>query len=381
MVRSIVFLILAQVCGMSLWFTGASLAPGLVSEFGMSANQVAAMTTSVQLGFVVGGLTFALSGLVDRLSPRKVFFASALVAALTTLGVLSVNPSSHGALTLRFLTGFSLAGVYPVGMAIAVSYGQRNRGLLVGLLVGALTLGSALPHLLASVSVDDWRLVVQVSGMLGALAAVLILFVPVGPHYVRAPRFSMNALSTLTKNKPVRRAYGGYFGHMWELYAFWAWLGPFLAIRMPASKASMLAFMIIGLGAIACIAGGIWSVKVGKLTVARTALWGSLVSGGVTIGALWIGSETLLLIALFAWGVTIIPDSPQFSAMVADHAPSDQAGSLITLQTALGFALTAVTIQAMPILIDAGGWTLAFGVLTLGPVAGLMALRGQSRTH
>lgn len=364
---------------MSLWFTGAATLDGLSKDYGLSAGELGLLTTLVQGGFVAGGLFFAVTGLVDRANPRLIFAVSAIVAALCNAAFLAVHPTSLAAFTLKGLTGFMLAGVYPVGMAMAASYSLKRRGLLIGLLVGALTLGSALPHGVLALGpvfgVPDWRSVIHVTSFAALIAAGLMLCVRLGPHHIKAARFRADALRVAFTTPKVRAAYLGYFGHMWELYAFWAWIGTVLALVLSKVWVPALTFAVIAAGAVSCVLGGWFADRIGKARVARIALIGSFLSGGLTVFALSLHTPVLLAAAALLWGITIIPDSPQFSALVVDHAPEGQAGSLLVLQTALGFALTMVSVQGLPVVAALAGWPIALALLVAGPIFGRIALR------
>ncbi len=380
--RSIALLTLAEVAGMSLWFATAAALPDMVREAGISAARQAMLSSGVQAGFVVGALTVAASGLADRFDPRRVFAVCAILAALANLALLAAPIGGNLAITLRVATGALLAGVYPVGMKIAVGWGTRDRGLLVGLLVGALTLGSALPHLTAYLGGAEWRAVIVSTAGLAFLAGLLVPFCGLGPHHARAPRFTMRAVRLAWSDRRIRLTYLGYFGHMWELYAMWAWIGAAAAVSYGASiegeaatrLAKLTAFFAIGLGGLACVLAGALADRIGKAQVTIIAM---AVSGSAAVatalsfgGPAWL---TLLLIVI--WGIFVIPDSAQFSALVADAAPADLAGSLMTLQTALGFALTVATVQTTPLLAASFGWPAVLAGLALGPVAGILAMR------
>jgi MFS family permease len=379
---------IAEVCGMSLWFVSTAVLPSMVAEFPMSAGQQAALSSGVQGGFVLGALALAISGLPDRLDPRLVFAGCAVLAGLANGALLFVPPDTLGAVLLRVATGALLAGVYPVGMKIAVGWGSTDRGLLVGALVGAVALGSASPHFLALTGGTDWRTTVMLASGLAIFGGLLALGAKLGPHHVTAAAFNPKAIGTAWTNKGVRLAIIGYLGHMWELYAMWAWIGLIAAasfmISMPGDDASRLAtltaFLVIALGALVCVPTGWLADRLGKAQVAAGAM---VISGGsAVLAALTFGGPIwLVLPVLLLWGASVIPDSPQLSALVADHAPADQTGSLLTFQTALGFALTMVTVQATPVLANQWGWQPVLVVMALGPVVGVWAMRALMRAH
>lgn len=288
-----------------------------------------------------------------------------------------------GAITIfaRFATGALLAGVYPVGMKIAVGWGQKDRGLLVGTLVGALTFGSAAPHLLALLGGADWRWSLSVASIAAAAGGVLCLFVGLGPFHAKAPRMKMGAILTAWTNRKIRYAYAGYLGHMWELYAMWAWIGVALAAsfgaQMPEDEAvplsRLIAFLSIAAGGAACIVAGLAADRVGKANIAILAM---AISGTAALAsALTFGGPAwLTIVCVLVWGAAILPDSAQFSALVADFAPPDQAGSLMTFQTALGFALTFATVQLTPFGAELIGWPGVFAVMAVGPALGILGM-------
>jgi MFS family permease len=378
---SITLLVLAEIAGMSLWFASAAILPDMVRESGIDAMRQAMLSSGVQLGFVAGALVVAASGLADRFDPRRVFALSGVLAALCNAALLIAPIGGTIAILLRVLTGLLLAGVYPVGMKIAVGWGTKDRGLLVGLLVGALTIGSALPHLAAYLGGADWRSVIVATSVLALVGGLLVLLCGLGPHHARAPRFSARAITLAWTNRRIRLTYVGYFGHMWELYAMWAWVGAAAAASYGAllgeaeatRLAKLTAFLAIALGGLTCAPAGWVADRIGKAQVTIIAM---ALSGSAAIAtALSFGGPIWLTFGLIiVWGIFVIPDSAQFSALVADAAPPDLAGSAMTLQTALGFALTAVTVQVTPLLASAFGWPAILAGLAIGPVVGITAM-------
>jgi hypothetical protein len=261
---SISILVIAEMAGMSLWFASAAVLPDLAREGSISTNRQALLSSSVQAGFVVGALLVSISGIADRLDPRRVFAFCAIVAAVANLGLLIGALGGDAAIAERFVTGALLAGVYPVGMKIAVGWGTRDRGLLVGTLVAALMLGNSTPYLAAFLGGTDWRRTIAAISFLAAAGGLLVLMAGLGPHHARAPRFEPSAICLAWTNHRIRRAYLGYFGHMWELFAMWPWIGTATAISYAAtmdvanaeSLAKLTAFLAIGLGAVACVPAG-----------------------------------------------------------------------------------------------------------------------------
>jgi len=378
---SIAILVLAEIAVLSLWFSSSAVLPEMGAEAGLSPARLGWLATAVQIGFAAGALGFAALGLADRFDPRRVFCLSALVAAAATLALLVLPVGGAGAVAARALSGAAMAGVYPVGMKIAVGWGTRDRALLVGLLVGALTLGSASPHLVAMAGGADWRLTIALTAALATAGGFGILAAGLGPAHARAPRLEIGAIGLAWTDRRIRFAILGYLGHMWELYALWAWVGviaagSFVAAGAPdAEGAKLTAFAAIALGGLACIPAGWLADRVGRTGVAAACL---SVSGaaGLAAALAWGGPPVVMVILLLVWGIAIIPDSALYSTMVADAAPADRAGSLMTLQTALGFLVTALTVQGLPLLAAGVGWPWALAALALGPAVGLRALSG-----
>ena len=378
---SMAILMLAQVLVLSLWFISAATMPGMLAEVAISPARQAALSSGVQIGFVGGALVSAVLGLADRFDPRALFAGCAVLAATANAALPMLPVGGDLAIALRVLTGLLLAGVYPVGMKMAAGWGLRDRGFLVGLLVGALTLGSSLPHLLAGLGGADWRVTVYLSAGGALLGGVVVLAVALGPYHARAQGFSLRAVTLAWTDRRIRRAYGGYLGHMWELYALWAWMpvaaAASFAGRMGEAEAQGLAtwvsFAAIGLGAVSAVWAGWVAGRFGKANVALWSLVASLFAGLATAAS--FGGPWGLTAGLFVlWGVAVIPDSAQFSALVADAAPPELAGSLMTLQTALGFLLTFGTVQLAPVLAAEVGWQAVLAALALGPALGIAAI-------
>jgi MFS family permease len=379
--RSLTLLMIAEIAAMSLWFMSAAILPDMVAETAISGFRQAALSSAVQAGFVTGALCSAIVGLSDRMDPRRLFALSAIFAALFNASLLISTPGGNMAILARFATGVLLAGVYPVGLKITVGWGRDDRGLLVSILVGALTFGSAAPHLLALIGGADWRWSVAIASFASAGGGALCLFSSLGPFHGRAQTFDIRTITEAWTNKPVRFAYAGYLGHMWELYAMWAWIGvaatSSFASRLPAAQAltygRIAAFAAIASGGIACVAGGLFADQIGKANIAILAM---AVSGSAAVAtALTFGGPVwLTFLCILIWGAAILPDSAQFSALVADHTAPEKAGSLMTFQTALGFALTFATVQITPAVAGLFGWPAVFVGLAVGPALGVMAM-------
>ena len=379
---SLALLCTVVVAGMSPWFATAAALADMAREGAISPARQAMLSSGVQAGFVIGALLSGVLGIADRFDPRKVIAAAALLNALCTAGLFIAPLGSDAAIALRVLTGAGFAGVYPPGMKIAVGWGLKDRGLLVGTLVAALTLGSGAPHLVAWAGGADWRLVVGAVAAASAVAGLAAPFVGLGPHHARAPAFSARVLSLMWTDRRIRGATGGYLGHMWELYAMWGWIAAaasagFAARMEPEaaqSLAALLAFLAIAVGAALCAPAGWLADRVGKARVSAGALTGSgamaLAVAATHGGPVWLSFGLVLL-----WGALVIPDSAQFSAMIADAAPPEAAGSLMTMQTALGFALTIFTVQATPLAAAAIGWPMTLALMAAGPAFGVAMLR------
>ncbi|MEX2642319.1 MAG: MFS transporter, partial [Acetobacterales bacterium] len=320
------------------------------------------------------------------LDPRRYFAGAALAAAGANAAILIVSPDSAATPLLRFVTGMCMAGIYPVGMKLAATWAKGDLGLVVGILVGALTVGSASPHLFNAVGGIDWRFTLALTSLAALAAAGLILLAGIGPNTAPRRPFEPAAVLAAWRSPALRLANIGYLGHMWELYAMWAWLAVFLqasfALSMDAADAALWAklatFAAIAAGAAGCIGGGLVADRVGRTRLTAGAM---AVSGACCLLAgLLYGSEPLWLVALcIVWGVAIVGDSAQFSASVAELSPPHLVGTMLTVQTCAGFLLTLVTIHLMPVLAGAAGWPLALATLALGPAVGIWAMLALRR--
>jgi MFS family permease len=379
-------LALAELLGMSLWFAGNAVAPMLRETWRLSGSEVAWLTTVVQLGFVAGTALAAVLNLADVIPARQLFAVSAVLGALAN-GALLVAGGYEMALVTRFATGFFLAGVYPPAMKMAATWFRARRGFAVGTVVGALTVGKAVPYLVHAVPGAGVSGVVLTSSA-GALVAALLVFFSYydGPYRFPSRRFSWGLVGDVVRERRWRLATGGYLGHMAELYSFWTWIPAFVAASIAAeaqrtgvaspsstTSASLLAFGIIAVGGAGCVWGGLSADRIGRerlVTIAMAVSGSCALLVGLTFG------RSLLLLAPVAlvWGFFVIADSAQFSVLVTESVPPHSVGTALTVQTSLGFLLTTVSIQAVPPLVARVGWAWAFPMLALGPVFGIWSI-------
>ncbi len=366
---------------LTTWFSATAIVPELITEWRLSPAQAAWLTNAVQLGFVVGAVGSSLVNLPDILPMKRLMTAAALLAALANLALLFTGPS--GAIAARFVTGVALAGVYPPALKLMATWFVRGRGLALGFLIGALTLGSSMPHLIRALTEGiDWHSVVW--GTSGAALVSAILFAGTlreGPHGFGRATFDPRQSLAVFTNRPLLLANLGYFGHMWELYAMWAWFLAFAAAAQsgglapfPFGTASMLSFVVVASGALGCLLGGWLSDRIGRCFTCAGMM---LVSGGCAalIGIAFDGPPLLLALLALVWGISVIGDSAQFSAAVTELAEPHFVGTALALQMGLGFALTVVAIWLLPLFAAAiGGWPWAFLFLLPGPVIGTAAM-------
>lgn len=379
---ALVLLCFVLVCGMSPWFATAAVLADMAQEGGFGHVRQALLTSGVQAGFVIGALVSAILGLSDRFDPRRVIACAALMNTLATAGLFVVPLGSDAAIALRVIAGAGFAGIYPPGMKIAIGWSVRNRGFVIGLLVAALTLGSALPYLFAWWGGADWRFAVGAAALASLAAAIGSFFLRLGPHHARAAAFSARSIGLMWSDHRIRSATGGYLGHMWELYAMWGWIGTAAAAsyahRLPADQAQNLAaltaFLAIAIGAALCAPAGILADRVGKAQISAGAMLGSG-SMAIAVALSFGGPVWPSFVLILCWGALVIPDSAQFSAIIADSAPPEVAGSLMTMQTALGFGLTIFTVQITPVIANWLGWPITLALMALGPAMGILALR------
>lgn len=369
-----------QLMALALWFSATAVLPQLRAEFDISTLQSSLFTSSVLLGFVLGTVISAALGLADRIEPRRFWAASAMIAATANILILAVPVDGVVVILLRLMTGVCMAGIYPVGMKMVATWSRGDTGFLVGLLVGALTMGSAMPHLFSVAVPLDWRWVIVIASVCAYIASIVILFVHLGGTPGKSPRFDPQMVGKIWANKPLRHACYGYFGHMWELYAMWGWIGLFLygayserMIDNPGIWSALSTFAIVGVGAFGSLAGGYYADRIGRTTVTITAM---VISGACAMvaGAFGDAPFAILLVICIIWGISVVADSAQFSSCVIELADPHQVGTALTLQNAIGFMIALVSIHLVPIVAESFGWWGAFAMLAIGPVLGTVAM-------
>ena len=370
-------LVAAQFAGTSLWFAVNAVMPDLQRELGWAASAVGALTSALQLGFIVGTLVFALLAIADRFSARRVFLVCALAGAACTVGAWAMVRHYEALMAWRFATGFFLAGIYPVGMKIAAQWYRQGLGAALGLLIGALVLGSASAHALRALgNALPWPTLMLGVAALAAGGGLLLFFATHdAPHtHAKVTTLQWRALATLWTDGRVRASVLGYFGHMWELYTMWVMVPLILATRLQGTALSWTAFVVLGAGAIGCAGGGWVALRWGSARVAGSQL---LTSGRCCLAAPWmlVAGNAVFYAWLVVWGITVAGDSPQFSTLTARNAPHQAVGSVLTLTNSIGFAISIVSILLFVSLSE----TVALGALlpwlAMGPALGLWALR------
>ena len=397
--RNLGLLALAEVLGMSLWFSASAVSPALQDAWGLSVASAAWLTMAVQIGFVVGTGLSGVLNLPDIVSSRRLFVISALLGAAANAGFAFLATGLASGIVLRFLTGFCLAGVYPPGMKLAATWTRRHRGLAIGLVVGALTIGSAAPHLVRSLATTgevctllaaigwcnpgaqtfSWATVVLVSSALAVVGGLIVaLLFREGPFASAGAQFNPRFVLSIFTRRGLRLANFGYLGHQWELYAMWTWVPIFLAERVTAgggsiTLAALLAFAVVGSGGIGCLVAGAGADRVGRTATTSAAM---IVSGSMAllVAVLHTAPLPLLIAILLIWGVSVVADSAQFSASITELSPPEYTGTALTIQTSVGFLLTMVSIQLVPFVVSAGGWSAAFIMLAIGPALGTVAM-------
>ena len=373
-------IIYSQFTGTSLWFAGNAVILDLQRDWGLLEQSVGYITAAVQIGFIAGTLFFAFFALADRFSPRIVFFICSVVGAISNAALLLLPEGLSGLLILRFVTGFFLAGIYPVGMKIAAGWFDKGLGRALGYLVGALVLGTAFPHLIRGLGAQlPWQWVIVGVSILALSGGLMMLaLVADGPHLPKGSVFNPKALAIIFRSKRFRSSAFGYFGHMWELYALWTfipvWLLAYGELNDISLNVSLWSFLIIAIGFFGCAVGGVISVKVGSARVAASQL---AISGlCCVLSPLFFHADmTVFLIFLLIWGITVVGDSPQFSALNAANAPAEYVGSALTIVNSVGFLITVFSIQLVNSLLPDVDPDYIFWLLIPGPVLGLWLLK------
>lgn len=375
--RMLLLVAAAEILGMTLWFSATAAGPQIAREFALDAGSRAWLTMAVQAGFVAGTLITALTNAADAMNARRLF-ALGCVAGAASNAAIAAAPTAGAIIALRFCTGAALAWVYPPGMKIAAGWFRERRGTALGIVVGAVGLGSAFPHLLAWLGGGwSWRMLVAASSALALGGAAIVTFgVTDGPHVSASSPFDRHALRVVLRSRGTRLAMLGYFGHMWELYALWTWIAAFAAASLgtAATTGSAVAFVTIGTGAVGCVVGGFWADRWGKARIAGAAMLASAACA-LASPAFYGAPLAALLVLAVIWGFTVVADSAQFSALVTEHTPRTHVGTALTLQTSAGFLLTMVSMRLVPPITELAGWQWAFVFLVPGPLLGAWAMR------
>lgn len=378
---ALILIVIAQFLGTSLWFASNAVAPE-ISILLNNPGILASITSSVQFGFIVGTLVFAFLSIPDRFSPRDVFFFSAVLAAIFNL-MIPVLPMKLGiVLACRFMVGFFLAGIYPVGMKIASDYYQKGLGTALGFLVGATVLGTAFPHLIKGLDLNlSWKIIFWSTSLLAIIGGTIIgFFVPDGPHHKPNPKFDLGLLPKLYKITKLKSIAAGYFGHMWELYTFWAFVPMLIAYLAKGQNTdsvnSLLSFSIIAIGSVSCGLGGLIAAKRGSKSVAQSALIGSGICCILIPLVVWLELPSWVWIPFLGiWGFLVTADSPQFSTMVAQSVPAEYKGTAMTIVNCLGFTLTIFSIQLGQLLLKWIQVDQMLALLSIGSFLGLIVFK------
>ena len=379
--RVLPIIVFSQFCCTSLWFAGNAVMGDLLESFSLESSALGHLTSAVQIGFIFGTLIFAILTIADRFATSKVFLISAVLGAVFNLGTTFNNNTFPSLFFFRFMTGFFLAGIYPVGMKIASDFFKKGLGKSLGFLVGALVLGTALPHLLKGLGTNSpWRLIIFVTSGLATLGGFLMFtLVPNGPFRKQSKRIDLSAFLTVFKNKEFRSSAFGYFGHMWELYAFWAFVPVIIATFLKLNpeeeiNISLLSFIIIAVGGIGCVIGGYISQHDGIKKTAFSALLLSCILCILSPIIFFFSSKIFLILFLIIWGIVVIADSPLFSTLVAQNAIAESKGTALTIVNCIGFFITIFSIQLLNSLESQIDSRYIYITLAIGPIIGLIAL-------
>ena len=381
--RVLALLGIAELLGMSLWFAASAVTPQLRAIWGLTTSEAAWLTTIVQLGFVSGTALAALLNLPDLIPSGRLFSSAAFLGAAVNAGILAA-PGYKSTLVLRFLTGFFLAGVYPPAMKMIATWFRSQRGLAIGVIVGALTIGKATPYLVRAIPHVGLRPVVLTASGGAIIAGILVaLGYRDGPFPFASRPFSWRHVADVVRVREWRLATASYLGHMFELYAFWTWIPAFLAASIAAGTSgrvraprliSLLAFTTIAIGGFGSVWGGLFADKRGRERLVAISLF--LSGSCCLLSGLLFGAPIWVLGALaMTWGFFVIADSAQFSTLVTESVPAHAVGTALTVQTSLGFLLTMLPMQVVPLIAQRAGWRWGFAILALGPLAGIAAIR------
>lgn len=384
MKRILPVIVISQFFCTSLWFAGNAIMADIARQFNLEPAYLAHLTSAVQSGFITGTLIFAILSIADRFSPSRVFFGCAIIAALINLMLCLHSINSSELITIRFMTGFFLAGIYPVGMKIAADHYEQGLGKSLGFLVGALVLGTAFPHFLKSMTDGlPWKDVIYATSTLAALGGLaMLIFVPDGPYRKPGQKLNLTGFVSGFRDKHFRAAAFGYFGHMWELYAFWVFVPVILSAyksHYPAMdfNVSLLSFFIIASGSVACVLSGWLSQRYGAKQTATTALSLSGICCIISPLLLFIPIFPVFICFMLIWAMAVIADSPIFSTIVARNAPAETKGTSLTIVNCIGFAITIASIQLISALRTDANAQYIYMLLAVGPVLGLVALLGD----
>ena len=375
-------IVISQFCCTSLWFAGNGVMSDLIDNYNLQENALGNLTSAVQFGFIIGTLLFALFTIADRFSPSKVFFISAILGALFNSSLIINHQTIYSLILFRFLTGFFLAGIYPVGMKIATDYYQKGLGKSLGFLVGALVLGTALPHILKETfNSYSWTSVLITTSSLAFIGGLLMfVFVPNGPYRKASAKLDISVCFKVFKNIQFKKAAFGYFGHMWELYTFWAFVPILLKTYLDKNPSvdfniPFLSFLIIGIGGVSCVISGYLAEFFGTKKIAFSALLLSCICCMTSPFVFLINNDVLFIGFLIFWGMVVIADSPLFSTLVAQNAPAKDKGTALTIVNCVGFFITIVSIQILSNLKSFTDSNFIYILLAIGPILGLLSLK------